>query len=159
MIYVFVDNGGIYLDTDTIAIKSLDPLRKYGTTMASDQPLDLSTGVILAEPYSPFLCMFLHNYHNYRPGSWGGNSVLAAFRLYKTFPDLINREPGESFYNPGYTNKDGMFNKHVNLSNNYAIHIFEGGYEKRLPKEVGDIDLMDNTLGDVMKLVFYGKMY
>ena len=47
--------------------------------------------------------------------------------------------------------------EHLNISSNFLIHIFRGGIEKHLPKQLGDIDSMDNTLGDVMRFVHYGK--
>ena len=153
---VFVDNGGIYLDTDIIALKSLDPLRKYRTTLASADDGVISNGVILTEPHSPFLCMWLHNYHTYNRGIWGGNSVTAGYKLFQTFPDLIHREPKDSFYNPGYKNRMEMFTKHLDLSNNYLIHIFQN--REKLPKEISEIDRMDNTLGDVLKFVYNGKV-
>ena len=98
--------------------------------------------------------MWLHNYHTYNRGIWGGNSVTAGYKLFQTFPDLIHREPKDSFYNPGYANRKDLYTKHMNLSSNYLIHIFSGG---KLPVEISDIDRMDNTLGDVLKFVYYWK--
>ena len=154
---VFVDNGGIYIDTDVISIKSLDPLRKYKTTMASDTDRVLSNGVILTEPYSPFLCLWRHAYYRYTPRIWGGSSTIAGYKLFQTFPDLIHFEPRASFYNPDWRNRKKLVTEHLNISSNFLIHIFRGGIEKQLPKQLSDIDSMDNTLGDVMRFVHYGK--
>ena len=49
-----------------------------------------------------------------------------------------------------------MFTKHLDLSNNYLIHIFQN--REKLPKEISEIDRMDNTLGDVLKFVYNGKV-
>ena len=65
--------GGIYLDTDVLVLKSLDPLRVHKLTLGVSGPNEISNGIIIARRGAPFLRMWLENYHSYVPGVWGLN--------------------------------------------------------------------------------------
>lgn len=49
------DNGGIYLDTDMLLLKSLNPLLETSLLLGKESPEFISCGMIGAVPHNPFI--------------------------------------------------------------------------------------------------------
>ena len=117
----------------------------------------ISNGVILTEKYSPFLCLFGHNYYDFDPKLWRTNSVLATKRIYDIFPHLVHLEKTEAFFNPKYADRAMLIGGHIDWSENYVMHIWRGSIGGTIPKYPNDIRKMNNTLGEVMRYVYFGS--
>ena len=71
---ILMKYGGIYLDTDVLVTKSLDPLRQYPMTMGKERGPRLNAGVIIAHCDSQFLKLVYESYRdNYRGWDWDYN--------------------------------------------------------------------------------------
>jgi hypothetical protein len=92
--------GGIYLDTDAFAVRSMDELRTHNFTMSFDNivnenlaaPKRLNNGVMLAAPQSQFLHLWAKKYANFNPESFDYDSSVVPYNLMTQFPDLIHLE-------------------------------------------------------------------
>ena len=88
----FSENGGIYLDTDVLVLKSFQPLMEYKFTMGRPSNISLANGIMLSVTNNPFLCVWLESYRTFDPNGWGQNSVEMAHKLSKILPELIHIE-------------------------------------------------------------------
>ena len=154
---IFSDNGGIYLDTDVLALKSLKTLRKYPLTLVPSLPNTVSNGIILTEQNSPYLCLLEHNYYDYTPREFRLNSVVATKKLYDVFPHLVHLGETHRFFKPSFEEKYKLLTDRVDWSDSYLMHIWKHGIGGKIPKGPEEIRQMNNTLGDVMRYVYYGS--
>jgi hypothetical protein len=123
-------HGGVYLDIDTISVKSLVPLRNYSFAIGkqyaySSSPLrrrikksvtnlnlqylkkpvrGLCNAVILSEPGSLFAAKWYDSYKTFRSGGvdeyWDEHSVIMPLKLAKEFPRTIQILDAEYFHYP-----------------------------------------------------------
>ncbi|KAK2188916.1 hypothetical protein NP493_119g01005 [Ridgeia piscesae] len=154
---VLIDYGGIYIDDDVLIIRSFDPLRNYDLTLGRPVKIALSNGIIIARKGALFLRIWLENYRNYNPKSWGGNSVAKGSTLGKLFPHLVHVEE-QSLLHPSWQESPLMFShrRHYNWTENYCIHIYFENHHK-IPKIPEQLKSYDNTLGQVMRHIYYGN--
>ncbi|CAH1785166.1 unnamed protein product, partial [Owenia fusiformis] len=104
-------NGGICLDTDVIALKSFDPLRVYPFTMGSESITKwvlLSGGIILSEPGSTFLKIWINNYVDDQSSQWAYNSGKMPTKIAARFPEDIHIEM-TSLHRPSHKELDQIF--------------------------------------------------
>ena len=59
--------GGIYIDLDTIAVNSFDPLRKYSAAQGADYFYSLTNGILVGAPQNLFHLLFYLSYLTYNP--------------------------------------------------------------------------------------------
>jgi len=151
------ENGGIYLDTDVIVLKSFDPLRKtYPLTLGRETVSSIANGIIISTPRQPFLCVWYHGYRNYdphEPGAWSYYSVITAHKLAELFPNHVHVED-RSLVHPSWHEEEVslLFEKHYDWSKNFAIHVWKR--YGRVPKDPRDIDNLNTTLGEIMRYVY-----
>nr|XP_039250671.1 uncharacterized protein LOC120328293 [Styela clava] len=62
---ILLKYGGIYLDSDVIILKSMNPLRKYPFTIGRSTEYSLSNGVMLSEPDSSFIKEWMSYFNKY----------------------------------------------------------------------------------------------
>jgi hypothetical protein len=129
---LLIENGGIYLDVDTICIKPFDDLLQHdmvmGIELAGGKVGGLCNAIMLAEKQSLFLNRWKEKYRNYNP-AWGIMSVDTPFRLAyrdESFNDMWV-EPPCSFFKYGYdeVGLENIFNRHVSIDDCYALHLWE----------------------------------
>ena len=150
--------GGIYLDTDVLVLKSLDPLRVHKLTLGVSGPNEISNGIIIARRGAPFLRMWLENYHSYVPGVWGLNSVTFGHRLYELFPHLVHVER-EHLLRPTWKETDLIYSTHgkyYDWRHSYTFHVSAEGRFK-VPENPEQLKGYDNTLGQVMRYIYFGS--
>ncbi|CAH1796360.1 unnamed protein product [Owenia fusiformis] len=157
--------GGMVLDTDVIAVRSFDPLRKYSATMGSQNRryfYDLCGGIIIAEPGSTFIKLWINSFiDDYRPDIWAFNSgrqpaYIGVFR----FPESLHIER-TSLNLPGWEHTEQIFAQKYDWTNNYAIHLFLRKWKqhkdyKPIPTEMG-VGTANTTFGEIARLVLYGS--
>ncbi|CAH1777223.1 unnamed protein product, partial [Owenia fusiformis] len=150
--------GGIYLDMDVITLKSFDPLRVYPFTMGSESlttKVGLNGGIILSEPGSKFLKIWINNYVDDQRSQWAYNSGRMADKLATRFPEDIHIEM-TSLNRPSYLEVDQIFVKKYNWHNNYAIHLLVRLWKKHIPLET-EINSSDTTFGEISRMVMHGS--
>uniref|UniRef100_H2Z4J5 Alpha-1,4-N-acetylglucosaminyltransferase n=1 Tax=Ciona savignyi TaxID=51511 RepID=H2Z4J5_CIOSA len=79
---ILIKEGGIYLDSDVLILRSLDPLRRYAFTMGRSTANSLSNGAMLAKPESKFLQATIDTYKEFSAEKFSGTkqAVLSVQR-------------------------------------------------------------------------------
>jgi len=149
------DNGGIYLDTDIIVLRSFSPLLVSETVLGRETSFGLGSGIIVARPQAPFICMWRQGYRTYIPWpwNWANYAVWTPNKLAKAIPDHVHIEE-DTLHHPNFDHSDLLFRGHYNWSRSYAMHIW-----KRygpVPDSPDEMDSLDSTLGEVMRHAYYG---
>ncbi|KAJ8312246.1 hypothetical protein KUTeg_009619 [Tegillarca granosa] len=148
---VLREYGGIYLDTDTILLRSLDSLRNYTFSMSKTRKNTLGNGLILSAAGSKFIDIWLRNYNTFNPKKWGQHSVYLPFDLSIRNPELIHVE-NRTFLHGGTL--DQIFLSNFKWSHLYALHLYIRYYKKCTYDEYTVCGL-NTTLGSVARHVLF----
>ena len=157
-----IERGGIYLDIDTICIKSFKKLLKHDFIMAAQSNVDnteiygLCNAVILSKPNSFFAIKWLESYVTFRSKGrdeyWDEHSVLKPLELSKIYSDSIIVLDSESFFYPlWYKINDSLFNTNYDteeykkiISKSYCIHLWDT-YSHKYLKTIDEKFIFDNN--------------
>ena len=148
--------GGIYLDRDVLPVKSFDPLRVYDLVLGRELPGSLANGIIVARKGAPFLRIWHETYRDYRPKKWAYNSVSVPSLLSDLLPHLIHIEL-KSLVRPNYLETKLLYDSVYDWSRNYCVHLYKGRGVSR-PSRPEDIDRKNSTVGQIMRLLYYGDV-
>lgn len=143
---ILLKYGGIYLDLDTICVKSLKPLLAYPTVMGYQEnhqtgEIDgLCNAVILSEKSSDFVTAWLKEYRNFRGidfgrDYWDEHSVALPLEISQRdeLRNSIFLESGKAFFYPHWTAIDTFFKAVENTESIYVVHLWESiSYDKFL---------------------------
>lgn len=153
---ILLEYGGIYVDTDTIFVKSFKPLLN-NKFILGQQNINgcegLCPAVILSEPNSTFgqnwLAGFKDTFEGGPPGSptWCTHSVQYPLWLSKQIPKEITILNHETFFWPLYHHDhiEALFTQNHIFPNAYSHHLWEGSGKKYLDDLTIDYILDSNT--------------
>ena len=153
---VLIQYGGVYVDTDTIFVKSFKDLLNNKVVLGQ-QNVNGSEGlcpaVILSEPNSVFLNNWLMGFKDSfgggPPGSttWCTHSVQYPLWLSQQIPQELTLVNHEAFFWPLYhqSHIEDMFEKSMKFPNAYSHHLWESSGKKYLDNLTEDIILNTNT--------------
>ncbi|XP_033742803.1 uncharacterized protein LOC117329158 isoform X2 [Pecten maximus] len=150
---VLKEYGGIYMDTDEILLRTLDPLRRHNFTLSKAFNFNLSNGLILSARNASFLNIWIKAYDTYDPNKWGYHSTIMPAKLSKIYPDLIHVE-NKTFVRPDAGHTKDLFQNNFDWSKNYAIHLFMR-YYKQVYSMIS-IRTLNCTMGAVARFVLFG---
>uniref|UniRef100_A0A224YRY1 Protein containing Gly transf sug domain n=1 Tax=Rhipicephalus zambeziensis TaxID=60191 RepID=A0A224YRY1_9ACAR len=86
--------GGIYLDSDSYVVKSLDKYRRYETAIGWPPGQNIGNQIIVAHKRSKFLRLYYESYRKYRPDLWYYNGgELPTQEILGKNPHLVYRVP------------------------------------------------------------------
>lgn len=140
---VLLEEGGIYMDIDTISKKPFNDLLEKKCILGiqgnkSGAVEGLCNGVILAEHNNQFIELWLSSYQTYRSKGrdeyWAEHSVHMPHRLSMEYPELLHIEPYSSFHYPLYHSVEPLasevgikllFEKDIDFENAYCHHLWE----------------------------------
>jgi SAM-dependent methyltransferase len=150
---ILLEQGGIYLDLDTICQRPFEPLLDGRVVMGreermrddgSRETVGLCNATIIAPPNAEFLCLWYDAYRDFTGGTsgdgWNKFSVQVPMALAREHPELLRIEPASSFFWPSW-DKAGiasMFSRDCEFPEAYSFHLWEGA-SWNLAKDV-DID-------------------
>lgn len=182
------ETGGIYLDLDTISIKSLEPLRQYAFVIGKEfkppiyytswdrvktairtlnpsalwKPQEiygLCNAVMMSEPGSDFISVWLDGYHNFRSKGkdafWVEHSVKLPYELSLKHPEWLKALDPFAFHYPGYDPKGlkRLFQKDLQFPDAFLHHLWETNawnYLKDLTPEI--VTQQDTTYNRIARL-------
>lgn len=129
---ILYEEGGIYLDMDTICIKSFDSLLHHKMVMGMEiyegHINGLCNAVMLTEPFSGFFRLWIDEYRrSFNSDDWNGMSVRYPLRLAMERADLIHVLPPEAFFRTTWSTED-IADTHVRtiaFDRSYALHLWE----------------------------------
>jgi hypothetical protein len=128
------ENGGIYMDIDTICVKPFTSLLKEKTVLGiqGDKydptiPYGLCNAVILAEKESEFIEHWLNQYQSFNSQQWDTHSVQLPLHLSQILDVPITILPYTSFHYPLYTQEgvEDLFKYDKEYPEAYAHHLWE----------------------------------
>lgn len=164
--------GGIYLDIDTICLKSFEDLRVYDFVIGSQgnknnsEIYGLCNAVMLSKPNCEFVIEWIDTYTTFRSKGrdeyWDEHSVLMPLKLSYKYSNKIKILENNAFYNPLWYNiNEILFNKNFKLdeykkiiNSNYCIHLWDTYSNKYLSKLTEENILNDNTLYNIFARKF-----
>lgn len=161
------ERGGIYLDIDTICLKSFNDLLDNDFVMAIQNNSDgtdtygLCNAVMLSAPNSIFGTKWFDTYRTFRSNgrdeNWDEHSVLMPLKLSMEFPEHIKILGKDSFFNPlWYDIKNVLFNENISkdeykkiINNNYCIHLWDTYSHEYLKTLNENIVFSQNTIYNI----------
>lgn len=166
-----IEYGGIYLDIDTICLKSFSDLLNNDFVMGiqcdtNNKDYGLCNAVILSKKNSLFGKKWLETYKTFRSTGrdeyWDEHSVIVPLNLSKLYPNNITILESSSFFYPlWYDIKDILFNENINIDhykniikNNYCIHLWDT-YSHSYLKTLTENDILTkNTIYNIFSRKF-----
>lgn len=152
---ILIKYGGIYLDTDAIALKSFDPLRKFEYTMGLEyhgNPGRLNNGIIVSAKNASFLHIWYNTYKNFTKREWDFHDTIIPYHLQYEHPHLIHVEEKSLNY-PSGPDRHLIYEKLYDWSKNYAMHLWYRLYG--LPLTQNNIKKMNTTFGQIARFIYY----
>lgn len=164
--------GGIYLDIDTICLKSFQDLRNNKFVLgiqpnkAGTQIYGLCNAVMLSEKNSEFAIKWIDEYTTFRSKGrdtyWDEHSVIIPLKLAYNNPNLVSIIENNCFYNPlWYDINEYLFNENINIENykklinkNYCIHLWDTYSNEHLSNININSILNINTLYNIIARKF-----
>ena len=164
--------GGIYLDIDTICLKSFEELRVYDFVIGvqgnknNSEIYGLCNAVMLSKPKCDFVIEWIDTYTSFRSKGrdeyWDEHSVLMPLKLAYKYSNKIKILDNNIFYNPlWYDIKDILFNENIDLdqykkliNNNFCIHLWDTYTNEYLSKLTEKTILENNTIYNIFSRKF-----
>jgi hypothetical protein len=137
------DEGGVYLDSDVVALRSFAPLRRAaGATRVvmgrEETPgqSGLCNAVLIAAPGTPFFARWWDAYRTFDPvASWAYHSVILPRELAADHPDEIVSLGPRALFAPTWTTDDlrGLYERDDNYTfiDNFGVHLWTSAETKR----------------------------
>ncbi|MGX5851087.1 glycosyltransferase [Mesorhizobium sp. PL10] len=137
---ILLEQGGIYLDLDTICQRPFEPLLDGRVVMGREEgaqndgsrrTVGLCNATIIAPPNAEFLRLWYEAYRNFTGGTvgdaWNKFSVQVPMELAKERPELLRIEPAASFFWPGWdqASLEDMFSKDREFPEAFSFHLWE----------------------------------
>jgi len=173
---VLIEEGGIYLDSDTLCLKPFKPLLDKGGFIIGQEGYNstkLCNAVLLSEKNSEFAKIWLSNYVDFDDNNWAGHSIELPYKLAQEHPDLVHIMNHKSFTWPLYhsehlrwffrngvsyaecdysdgivSDMGGVLRTDEDFSESYVIHLWAG---KSVTNEFVK-DFPDNPMNDWMTI-------
>ena len=137
---ILLEQGGIYLDLDTICQRPFEPLLDGRVVMGREErilvdgsttTIGLCNATIIAPPNAEFLRLWYEAYRDFKGGlsgdGWNKFSVQVPMELAKERPELLRIEPAASFFWPSW-DKEGiaaMFSENREFPEAFSFHLWE----------------------------------
>lgn len=156
--------GGIYLDIDTICIKTFDSLLHHKFVMGIEKAkigedsnvlVGLCNAILISEINSDFTNIWIEDYKVNYQSDWNYNSVKRPLQLSYEYPSLIHVEPQSSFFKYSWDEhgKNSMFNENSDISDCYSLHLWEHKNYFNLTKYNKEYILKNNcTVSNLYKI-------
>jgi hypothetical protein len=132
------EHGGIYLDLDTVCLKSLAGFCQSVVVMGREDENGLCNAFIAAPPNSEFIKIWLDGYRNFHNQQWNHFSVKLPNRLGNAYPHLIAIEPPSTFFVPG-PSSDSLEDLFLRVRSFPEAHIYHL-WASLSKKHIGKID-------------------
>lgn len=159
---ILMEYGGIFLDTDTYVIKSLDYYRRFEISLGWPPGQNLGTQLLVAHKNARFLRFWYNSYRYYRRERWYYNAgELPTSFILERMPYLVHRVP----YDFGVHNLVHLLYgiRSSEWKNYCGIHLLVRHKNYLLPGDTvlefneENIKSYNKTFGDMARLVLYGS--
>jgi len=155
-LHILLQIGGIYLDSDTLVMKSLDELRKYNIVLGEESLISLANGAVLTNKDSWFLKRWFQEYENFDDGHWGISSVETPRALWQLFPEEIHVV--EVFMmRPNWREYQMLHRGFFDWSNHYTVHLttrYMDKFDKH--RTLTQFAVLNTSYGEVARKILWG---
>ena len=156
---ILLQVGGIYLDTDTMVLKSLDDLRNREEIVLGEYTEELlGNAAILANKESKFLKKWFLEYRTFSTEKhWLKSSMIAPHDLWREYPDSIHIVKN-NMMRPNLDEMDFFFNGFIDWSNFWTIHLSPRFMEyKDLHRTIAQLAVLQSSYGEVSRHALWGE--
>jgi hypothetical protein len=137
---ILLEQGGIYLDLDTICQRPFEPLLDGRVVMGREERIledgsrltvGLCNATIIAPPNAEFLRLWYETYRDFKGGpsgdGWNKFSVQVPMQLATERPELLRIEPAASFFWPSWDSAGlhAMFSENHDFPEAFSFHLWE----------------------------------
>lgn len=158
---ILMDHGGIFLDSDTYVVKSLNYYRKFEMTIGWPPEQNLGTQVLIAHRNARFLKLWFNSYKYYRRERWYYNAgELPTKMILERMPHLVHRVTHDFGV---HSLVHMLYGVHSNAWKNFhCIHLLVRHKVYLLPEDPivnfneENVKTYNKTFGDMARLVIYG---
>lgn len=127
------NNGGIYMDIDTISIRPYHKFLNYECVMGmQENPKGLCNAIMMCKPKCNFFYLWIKNYgkifYSSKPGTigWDLASVILPYRIYLKNMNLVKVLDKKYFFFPNWNQTDLIFEKNNDIDKNLiTLHLWE----------------------------------
>lgn len=152
---ILLKYGGIYLDSDSYIVRSLNDFRRFEFTLGWKPGKVMGNQIILCHKNSRFLKLWYQSYrNNYKPKSWYYNAgEYPTYSILNKMPYLIHRV--EKLFGVYGVKKKTYMTKFTDLKDYYALHILssrQNGLKTispnaTYPVKFNDINVLNYPIG------------
>jgi len=124
---IMMEEGGIYLDSDVIALKSFRELRNFSLVMGQEDSNGLCNAVMLGRANTTFIQRWWNEYKHFDPEKqWAYHSVMLPKQLQSQYPDEVTVLSQSAFFTPLWTQLTVMYDKDdgYDYRHNFAVHLW-----------------------------------
>ncbi|XP_045176446.2 uncharacterized protein LOC123536984 [Mercenaria mercenaria] len=151
--------GGIYMDTDTLLVKPIEPLRKYPCTLSRQtKNRTVSSAFIMSERNATFIREWYELYIIYYVNdSYTYNAMMYPSYLANGKPEIIHIEYG-TISRPDEQLRDVIFNTNTGWSNIYGMHLFVRSYINYSEfVDENNVKNFNTTVGAICRHILFGN--
>lgn len=158
-LHILLQVGGIYLDTDTMVLKSLNQLRrKEKAVMGMFSEIWLGNAAILSNKNSSFLRRWFYQYSDFDGNDmdlfvkW---SMKVPMMLSLQYPDEIHVEKTRMMRpNKRREELHAFFRGLIDLTDHYTVHVnarWQKDYDKQRNRTIAQLAVLKTTYGEVAR--------
>jgi len=135
------NNGGIYLDIDTISVKPYSHLLNNQVVLGKEGDYGICNAIMMTEPESNFFKIWLEQYEIYfNPNGWNESSIVLPHRIAFYHRDLLTLMPEDTFFSPSWGETEKIFVDNNDIPDNLiTLHL----WGNTSYKYINDIDGWD----------------
>jgi hypothetical protein len=151
------ERGGVYMDIDTISVRSYNHLLNNKTVLGYEIKKDnlICNAIMMTIPNSPFFNLWLREYEKeFNPDGWCEASIHLPGNINRRYPDLAIVLSENSFFRPYATEGVNIFEKNVDIHPDaITLHLWES-YTLKYLENIKDFEwIKDNKQTLYSKIV------
>ena len=128
------EEGGIYLDTDSLLLRPLAPFMGRPMTLAQESPNSIAMTPIIAHPDAAFIDLWMKGIPSaLMKGVWAAHAVNLPFELNEKHPSLCDIRPQHEFF-PFDLSRNWLFQNTPLPEDVYALHVYETYWAQEIQK-------------------------
>lgn len=155
---ILKEQGGIYLDMDTITIKSFDELLTYPAVMGfeGEEKESICNAVIFSEPNNRFICEWYNKYKTFSSKNWNTHSTKLPCEMNATgqYTDSLKVMNYDVFHYPLWDKKGSImiWEETHEFPNAYIHHVWESMNKKYVNRlTLKYINTVNNTYNRIAR--------
>jgi len=124
---LLLNNGGIYLDIDTICVKPWKELLNNDVVLGKESSNSICNAIMFTKKQSVFFKLWDKHYEeHFEPDKWGEASILLPYQLNNKYPNLITLKSEDYFFLPSWSETNKIFENKYDIPNNLiTLHLWE----------------------------------